>query len=217
MGEVVLTLGVALKWAGYALTPLFALPLLCFLPGHIFVSSSKAISRWIDSATSITLGFALGASILIVVAQMCVVILRYVFGLSFSWLSETVLYSFATIFLLASASALRDDDHVRVDILRGQFSANGRAWVDLIGIYIFLLPICALVIWSSISPSFVRSWMTLEASRESDGLPLLFLFRTLIPVFAVLLAAQGLSQALKAVQVLTTPKSDDADRVISQP
>ncbi|MEL6663424.1 MAG: TRAP transporter small permease subunit, partial [Pseudomonadota bacterium] len=140
---------------------------------------------------------------LIVVAQLCVVILRYVFGLSFSWLSEIVVYGFAAMFLLASASALRDDDHVRVDILRPQFGVKGRAGVELAGTYLLLFPICMLILWSAISPSFVRSWMNFEASRESDGLPILFLFRTLVPLFAVLVAAQGLSQAIKAAQILT--------------
>ncbi|MEO0786302.1 MAG: TRAP transporter small permease subunit [Pseudomonadota bacterium] len=203
MAEVFLLLGTGLKWLGFALSPLLLLPFACLVLGRQVRGLANAIAGAIDRISTAALGVAMACGVLIVVAQLCVVILRYVFGLSFSWLSEIVVYGFAAMFLLASASALRDNDHVRVDILRPQFGVKGRAGIELAGTYLLLFPICILILWSAVSPSFVRSWMNFEASRESDGLPILFLFRTLIPLFAVLAMAQGLSQAIKAAQILT--------------
>ncbi|MEM9739659.1 MAG: TRAP transporter small permease subunit [Pseudomonadota bacterium] len=203
MADAFLHLGTGLKWTGVALSPLLLFPLVCLLYGRRLHSTADHLASFIDRISSAALAMAMACGVVIVVTQLLVVILRYVFGLSFSWLSEIVVYGFAAMFLLASASALRENDHVRVDILRPRFGVRGRAAAELVGIYLFLFPICALVLWSAISPSFVRSWMNFEASRESDGLPILFLFRTLIPLFAVLLMAQGLSQAIKAAQTLT--------------
>lgn len=209
MADAFLLLGTILKWVGYASLPLFIIPLLClFIPKPLGTIANSLIGL-IDRVSSVALGVAMASGVLIVVAQLLVVILRYVFGLSFSWLSEIVVYGFAAMFLLASASALRDDDHVRVDILRPRFGTKGRAAIELVGLYAFLFPICLLIFWSAISPSFVRSWVNFEASRESDGLPILFLFRTLIPVFATLIMAQGLSQALKAALVIRGRREAD--------
>ncbi|MCI4646286.1 MAG: TRAP transporter small permease subunit [Hyphomonadaceae bacterium] len=210
MAGYFLMLGTGLKWLGFALSPLLLLPfLLLVIPGPLRVVANNLI-RLLDRISSTMLGLAIACAVITVFAQLSVVLARYVFGLSFSWLNETVIYAFAAMFLLAAASALRDDEHVRVDILRGRYSAGMRAGIELAGIYIFLIPICLLILWSAISPSFVRSWANFEASRESDGLPIRFLFRTLIPLLAVLLIGQGLSQALKAAQVLRGHRTPEA-------
>lgn len=210
MADLFLTLGTILKWVGYLSLPLFLLPLLQLVLVRPLLPVSNGLVSAIERVTGAALGLAMACAVLMVFAQLAVVIARYVFGLSFSWLSETVIYSFAALFLIAAAGALRDDAHVRVDILRPRFSGKGRATIELVGTYLFLFPICLLIFWSAISPSFVRSWAQFEASRESDGLPILFLFRTLIPLFATLLMAQGLAQALKAAQVLVGLREADS-------
>ena len=195
--EIFLTLGGALKWLGLALSPLLVLPLVI----TIWPEPVERIAKWliarIDALSSWALGGAIASAILLVGAQLLVVLLRYAFGLSFTWLNEIVIYAFAAMFMLGSASALRDDAHVRVDILRPRFGARGRNWVELAGIYLFLFPICIRLL-AMTEQGLARSWALFEGSRESDGLPLLFLFKTLLPAFAVLMLAQGLSEALKA-------------------
>ena len=81
-------------------------------------------------------------------------------------------------------------------------SPRVKAWVDLLGVLLLLLPFCIAIIWFS-WPYVARSWAILERSRETSGLPLVFLLKTLIPVFAALLALQGLSQAIKSIAMLT--------------
>ena len=75
--------------------------------------------------------------------------------------------------------------------------AGYRALVDLIGGLVFLLPLCAMTVWLSWG-YVIDSWMVFEGSTEVGGLPLIFLYKTVIWVFAVLLGLQGVSMVFKA-------------------
>lgn len=208
--EIFLTLGGALKWLGLALSPLLLLPLIVTIWPDPVERIAKWLSARIDAVSGWALGGAIAGAIILVGAQLLVVLLRYAFGLSFTWLNEIVIYAFAAMFMLGSASALRDDAHVRVDILRPRFGARRRNWIELAGIYLFLFPICIRLL-AMTEQGLARSWALLEGSRESDGLPLLFLFKTLLPAFAVLMLVQGLSEALKAALRLTGKLDDVAE------
>ncbi len=210
MAELFLSIGTGLKWLGFASLPLFLLPLAVLLAPRPLAGPASLVAASLDRVSGVALGAAIACGLIMLFAQAGVVLARYVFGLSFSWLSELVTYGFAALFLLASAAALRDDGHVRVDILRPRFSPAGRAGIELAGAYLFIFPICILIFWSAVSPSFVRAWANFEGSRESDGLPLLFVFRTLVPAFAALVMAQGLAQALKAALVLRGERAEEA-------
>jgi TRAP-type mannitol/chloroaromatic compound transport system permease small subunit len=129
------------------------------------------------------------------------VLLRYVFGLSFSWLNDSVIFSFAMIFMLGAAATLRDDGHVRVDIMRSRFGPRTRAGIELFGALIFIFPIGILILYAG-AGLITRTWLDLEPFNESDGLPIKYLFKTLVPLFAVLMIGQGLSQALKSALII---------------
>lgn len=195
-------MGTVFKWAGFASLPLFALPLLALAVPGLLDGIAKRVIALIDRITGTALGAAMFAGAVLIFAQLAVVVLRYAFGLSYTWLSEIVMYAFAAMFMLGGAAALRDGAHVRVDILRPRFGEAGRNWIELAGAYLFLFPVCVRIITTS-ETGLARSWMLLEGSRESDGLPILFLFKTMVPAFAVLLMAQGLSESLKAALRLT--------------
>ncbi|MEH6489646.1 TRAP transporter small permease subunit [Hyphomonas oceanitis] len=197
-----LYLGAWLKVLGILCLPFFAVPLVTLAFPGLIDRFAKRMIAFLDVLSGGALGLAIASALILVLAQLAVVILRYAFGLSFTWLSEIVIYAFAAMFMLGSAAALRDDAHVRVDILRPRFGEAGRNWVELVGTYLFLFPICLRLITNG-EQGLTRSWSLLEGSRESDGLPILFLFKTLVPVFAVLLMTAGLSVALKAALRLT--------------
>jgi TRAP-type mannitol/chloroaromatic compound transport system permease small subunit len=200
--DLLLLIGIALKWIGIICLPLFALPLITLaIPGPLNAFATR-LAAFLDSLSGAALRTAMISAVILVASQLTVVILRYVFGLSFTWLNEIVIYAFASMFMLGAAGALRDDAHVRVDILRPRFGENGRNWVELIGTYLFLFPICLRLLTLG-EQGLSRSWMLLEGSSESDGLPILFLFKSLVPVFAVLMLGAGLSVALKAALRLT--------------
>jgi TRAP-type mannitol/chloroaromatic compound transport system permease small subunit len=137
----------------------------------------------------------------IVLIGFAVVLMRYVLGLGSIWLQETIVYAHAALFLLAAAWTLRDGGHVRVDVFYASAPPRAKAWVDLLGALLLLLPFAAAIMFFSY-PYVTRSWAIFERSRETSGLPLVFLLKTLIPLFALLLALQGIAQALRAVSVL---------------
>lgn len=197
MSEFFMSLGTMLKWAGVASLPLFILPLLILFVPSVFARVGRGISNTIDVFNSVMMKAAFAAAILMVLSQLAVILGRFVFGWSRTWLSETVIFSFAAMFLLGAAATLRDDAHVRVDILRNKMSPRLKAWIELGGIYLLLIPMCICIIWASTQGSFVRAWRDFQGSTEDDGLPIWFIFKTFIPLFGALVAAQGLSEAIK--------------------
>jgi len=141
------------------------------------------------------------AALFIVAVQFIVVILRYVFDLGSIWLTESIIYGHATLFMLAAAWTLGEGGHVRVDIFYAEASPRTKALIDLVGAIMLLLPFMLVLLYFAV-PYAARSWAILEHSRETSGLPLVFLLKTLIPAFALLMALQGVAQAIRAAAVL---------------
>jgi TRAP-type mannitol/chloroaromatic compound transport system permease small subunit len=137
-------------------------------------------------------------ALVIVLLQFALVVARYAFGLGSIWLTETVIYAHATLFMLAAAWTLRVGGHVRVDVFYAPASARARAEVDLVGALLLLLPFALVLVWLSV-PYAARSWAILERSQEASGLPLVFVLKTLIPLFALFMALQGIAQAIRAL------------------
>ena len=159
------------------------------------------IAAWIDRLNSAVGRAASWCALAIVLLGFAVVLMRYVLGLGSIWLQESILYAHAALFLLAAAWTLKEGGHVRVDVFYAGASPRTKAWIDLAGALLLLLPFCIAVIWFS-GPYVTRSWAILERSRETSGLPVVFLLKSLIPLFALLLALQGLSQAIKSITML---------------
>ena len=80
-----------------------------------------------------------------------------------------------------------------------------KALVDLCGALLLLLPFMLVLAWFAL-PYVARSWAILETSRETSGMPAVFLLKTLIPLFALLMALQGVSQAIRAAQRAARPR-----------
>ncbi|MGA8968087.1 MAG: TRAP transporter small permease subunit [Pseudolabrys sp.] len=138
----------------------------------------------------------------VVLLQFALVVARYLFGLGSVWLTETVIYAHATLFMLAAAWTLSAGGHVRVDIFYAEATARTKALVELIGALLLLLPFMFVLIWLSV-PYAARSWAILEHSQETSGLPIIFALKTLIPLFALLMALQGVAQAIRAAATLS--------------
>ena len=141
----------------------------------------------------------------VVLLQFALVVARYLFGLGSIWATETVIYAHATLFMLAAAWTLRAGGHVRVDVFYAEATPRTRAKIDLAGSVLLLLPFSAVLVWLSV-PYAARSWAILERSQETSGLPLVYLLKTLIPLFALLMALQGIAQAIRAIQALARPR-----------
>lgn len=141
-----------------------------------------------------------------VLVQFLVVLLRYVFGLGFVQLQESIIYMHGLLFMLGSGYALMRDGHVRVDVFYRGASERAKAWVNLWGVLLLLWPLCTMIFFVA-WPYVGASWAVREGSREASGIPGIYLLKTVILVFAVLMFAQGLSLALRSVLVLAGRES----------
>lgn len=144
-----------------------------------------------------TLNRLLGRSVPWLVLAMvamtfAIVVMRYAFGRSWVWMQEGVVYLHALLFLLASAYALWRDVHVRVDVLYRPFSSRRKAYVNLAGSLLLLLPTC-LVIGVHSWPYVIDSWAVFEGSKDPGGLDAIFVLKTGLLLFCGLLALQAVA------------------------
>jgi TRAP-type mannitol/chloroaromatic compound transport system permease small subunit len=141
-------------------------------------------------------------ALFMVLVQFVVVLTRYVFGIGWIWLQESIIYMHAIVFLSAAGYTLVHDGHVRVDIFYGSMSERGKAIVNFIGGVVFLLPMCAMIAWSSWG--FVsRAWQIFEGSPEGDnGIPGVFILKSFVLVFCALVALQGLAMMARSALIL---------------
>ena len=133
--------------------------------------------------------------------QFAIVILRYVFGLNFIAMQESITYMHGAVFLLAGGYALLTDDHVRVDIFYRDASPKKKALIDLAGTYLLLFPFCLVALWAA-GPYVANSWAVREGSMEQSGIRGVYLLTALIPVYLTLLALAGFAIATRAVKTL---------------
>ncbi len=146
------------------------------------VRQTGRIARWLALA--------------MVLLQLGVVLARYLFGISYIFLNEGVLYMHAALFMLGAGYTLLVDEHVRVDIFYANLGARGKAAINLFGAVVFLLPSMAVLLW--VTWPFVRnSWLVLEGPISVGGIPASFLLKSLIPAFCILLILQGVAGALR--------------------
>ncbi|MGY6663454.1 MAG: TRAP transporter small permease subunit [Glycocaulis sp.] len=206
--------GALLGWVGWALTPVIALPLIAALwiviaaPPALMTAALVRTSVIIDAVNRAIGDAARWFALALVLVTSLVVIQRYVFGVSVTKLQESIIYLHALLFLLSSAVTLLAGGHVRVDIFYSRLSSRAKAWTDLAGVYLALIPMCWLIL--DTSRTYVGgAWRILERSRESDGLPLVFALKTAIPVFAVMMIAQGVSMAARAALTLADRDTPD--------
>ncbi|MBS0535154.1 MAG: TRAP transporter small permease subunit [Proteobacteria bacterium] len=159
------------------------------------------IADAIDSLTRAIGRTVAWLALAIVLLQFVLVVARYLFGFGSIWLNESVIYGHAALFLLAAAWTLAAGGHVRVDIFYAEAPPRRRAAIDLAGSLLLLLPFALLLLYLSL-PFAARSWAILERSQETSGLPFVYVLKTLVPVFAALMALQGIAQAIRSLAVL---------------
>ena len=145
--------------------------------------------------------------ILMALTETSVVILRYGFNEGSIAVQESITYLHATVFLLGAAYTLSQDGHVRVDVIYRKANARTRAYVNLFGSILFLLPFSVFLFWVSV-PYVAQSWSIMEASADAGGVPGVFLLKTLIPVFCFMLTLQGVAEILKSLKTLVQAETE---------
>jgi TRAP-type mannitol/chloroaromatic compound transport system permease small subunit len=138
-------------------------------------------------------------SLLLVLVIVVDVAMRYIFSITSAASFELEWHLFAVIFLLGAAYTLQQDKHVRVDVFYHRFSERGKAWVNLFGSLVLLLPFCFVACWESLS--FVESsYAFRETSPDPGGLPARYVIKAAIPAAFFLLGLQAISEFLKSLK-----------------
>jgi TRAP-type mannitol/chloroaromatic compound transport system permease small subunit len=143
-----------------------------------------AITRWL--------------ALFMILVQFTIVVGRYAFGLNSIALQESVLYMHATFFMLGAGYTLLVDKHVRVDVFYAKASPKGQRRIDIFGHLFLLLPsMGALLYWSW--PSVRNSWKILEGPLSVGGIEAVFLLKSLIPAFCILVMLQSVSHLIRLI------------------
>ena len=129
------------------------------------------------------------------------VVQRYVFGVGWIWLQESIMYMYGMMFLLAAGYTLLHDGHVRVDIFYRESGERAKAWVNFIGTYLLLFPVM-VVILDLAYPYFELSWRVKESSPETSGIPAIYVLKFAILVFAALMLLQAYSLVIRSAHIL---------------
>ena len=158
------------------------------------------VSRGIDRLNSWIGRVASWLALVMVLVGAYNAVVRYLgrywsWNLSSNFYLELQWYLFSLLFLLATAWTLREDAHVRVDVLYARFPDRIRATVDVVGHLLLLLPFCVLALWTTF-PSVRSSWAIREGSPDPGGLPR-YPLKAVILVSFVLLALQGISELIQ--------------------
>jgi TRAP-type mannitol/chloroaromatic compound transport system permease small subunit len=130
-----------------------------------------------------------------------VVVLRYAVGMGFIWMQELYVWLHAAVFMLGAGYTFKVNGHVRVDLLYAKASVRTKAWVELFGGAVFLLP-WLIVVGAMSMPWIWASILTNESSASTGGMPALYVLKTIVPLFCLLLGLQGLAIMARSVLVL---------------
>ncbi len=146
-------------------------------------------------------------TLLMVLTTFAIVLFRYGFQMGWIAMQESVVYMYALVFLIGIPYTLKKDGHVRVDIFYCSMTPRSKAWVNLLGTFFLLIPVCLFIAW--VSWDYVAaSWALKEKSGEAGGLPGVYLLKSGILVMTFLLLVQGISQLLFNIAFLLSPESN---------
>ena len=137
----------------------------------------------------------------IVAVCFTVVVQRYVFSTTQVWMQDLYVWLNGAMFTAVAGYALLRDDHVRVDIFYRPASLQRKALIDLIGVFIFLVPFCWVVFIYAL-PFVQRSWRIWEGSPNWGGMPGYWVLKSFIIVFVGVVFIQGLAMVGRSILVL---------------
>ncbi len=135
---------------------------------------------------------------------------RYLLNASSNAWLELQWYLFALVFLLCSGYTLLHNEHIRIDVVSSRFTPRTRAWIDIFGTCLFLLPVSLYIMWLS-WPIFMNAWESGEMSSNAGGL-IRWPARLMIPAGFFLLSLQGVSELIKRIAFLRGLIPDPAEK-----
>lgn len=170
----------------------------------------SSFSARIDQINQVLFRFVSWLTLAMVVLTLVIVVLRYGFDMGWIAMQESVLYLHSLVFLVGAAHTLKVNEHVRVDIFYRRFSSQNKAKVDLFGAVFLSLPVNLFIL--AICWRYVQdSWRLLEGSGQSGGLPFVFVLKSFLLLFAIIMALQSVSQAIASYCVLFTKRAKNSE------
>jgi len=157
---------------------------------------SRAIDR-INEAIGKTVAWAILLAILVSAGNA---VIRKTFNMSSNAWLELQWYLFGAAFMLAAAYTLKQNEHIRIDIVYGMFSRRVQHWIDLLGHLLFLMPFVLLMIFYFI-PYVSLSFRSGEMSSSAGGL-ILWPAKALLLIGFVQLGLQGVSEIIKKIAIM---------------
>lgn len=173
-----------------------------------FVGVVDAMNEWTGRAAAwLTLGCVLTC--------FTVVVLRYGFDTGYPWMQELYVWQHAVVFMAGAGYTFLHRGHVNVDVMYGRLGERGKAWVDILGTLFFLFPWLA-VVWVTSLPFVRASWRVTEASGTANGMSGMYLLKSLLLVFCVIMFLQGLALiARRALFLAGRPMRDHHEEPVT--
>ena len=160
----------------------------------------KQFQILIDKLTDNIANGLLYILIVLIVLVFSTVFFRYVFNMSYIIIQEIIMYLHALIFMFGISYALKENSHVKIDVLYNTLNKRTQRVISIAGLVSFILPTALFIIYISIN-MVIQSWVILEGSSEAGGLNLVFILKSLIPISGVLIFLQGISELIKHIRV----------------
>ncbi len=155
------------------------------------------------------LGIITGTAMLLMILNVFYdVITRYVFRVNSIAMQEMEWHLFSVVILLGVAYTLKEDGHVRVDILYDKFSYRKKAMINMIGVIIAIIPISLLVGLSSIENA-TDAYLSMEQSGNPGGLEYRWIVKSLIPLSFLMLIITSIGFFIKNLNIYNGLHSSD--------
>ena len=160
----------------------------------------KQFQILIDKLTDNIANGLLYILIALILLVFSTVFFRYVFNMSYIIVQEIIMYLHALIFMFGISYALKENSHVKIDVLYNTLNKKAQRVISIAGLVSFILPTALFIIYISID-MVTQSWMILEGSSEAGGLDHVFILKSLIPISGILIFLQGISELIKHIRV----------------
>lgn len=157
------------------------------------------IQKLLDRFTYILSDILVYILLLMISLVFISIVLRYLFNISYVSIQEMIIYLHASIFMFGISYALKEDAHVKIDIIINQLDSNLKFIINIIGLIFFLLPTSIFIIFIS-SDMVSQSWRILEGSSEAGGMNAVFILKSFIPIMGLLVLIQTISKLIKTIQ-----------------
>lgn len=161
------------------------------------------LARGIDRFTAATVHVFVLLLVPLVLANVVEVVMRYFLNSPTTWAADLTVMTYGAFFMLGAAYTMLKGGHVRTDMLWDRFSVRTKGWIDGIAYLLLFLPVMALIFFTTVDNAW-NAFVMGEVSEMGLWRPVTWPFRSVIPLSALLMFFQGVSEAIKALWTATT-------------